>query len=233
MKVLVVVDAQNDFFTGALKNDAAVKIIPNLVNKVKDALYKTDDTIVVFTKDTHKIPEYFETEEGRSLQIAHCVEGTDGAEIIPELLPFIHGSKGGRVEVIGKSTYMCQGLFDFLRYKSITEKIESVEFVGVCTEICVISNALAARGFMPKTHIAVDSSCCAGLTEEGHLAALRVMRACNVYVKFCLVADEDAVDEDATDEEVTDYEDCYYKAFSGCTKDDAIRELIEFIVRGL
>ena len=166
-KVLIVVDIQRDFVDGSLGSPEAQAIVPKVVEKVKNF-----DGEVFFTRDTHH-DNYFVTLEGSKLPILHCVENTDGWQIIDELLPYIKH----RYNVIDKYTFGYKGwnlIFN-------TEDIE-FELSGLCTDICVISNALALRMFYPNAKITVDASCCAGVTPEKHAAALEVMKSCQIDV---------------------------------------------------
>lgn len=167
-KILIVVDMQNDFVTGSLGSREAQVIVPNIINKVSN--YKFED--VYFTRDTH-LSNYMDTLEGKYLPISHCISGTEGWQIIPELK-----SLSLFCNIINKETFgyegwnnMCFGLDNF-----------EFELCGVCTDICVVSNALALRMFYPNAKITVDASCCAGVTPEKHAAALEVMKSCQIEV---------------------------------------------------
>ena len=172
-KLLIVVDMQNDFTTGALRNEDAIAIIPNVVNKVKEAV--AEGTDVIFTRDTHT-DEYMNTEEGRNLPVPHCIEGSEGWELIDELKPFASSA----AHVIDKVTFGSSTLGDILA-KEYADASE-VELIGICTDICVISNALLTKAFLPNVHVKVDASCCAGVTPDSHNTALDAMRACHVEV---------------------------------------------------
>lgn len=169
-KLLIVVDMQNDFVTGTIGTPEAQAIVPRVVEKVDKA------DVVLFTMDSHT-ENYLEKQEGRFLPIPHCIIGTEGREIIPQL--------AGRVDdfnVFTKMQFACRDLIgevsDFLKFNSL----DGVELVGVCTDICVISNALLLKAFFPELPISVDASCCAGTTPANHQAALNVMRACQIYI---------------------------------------------------
>ena len=174
-KVLIVVDMQNDFITGALGSAEAQAIVPNVVEKVKNW-----EGEIFFTRDTH-YSDYFDTLEGVKLPILHCVKTSKGWEIIDELLPNIKH----KYNIIDKNTF---GFENWKHYLALDEEepyfSEEFEFelCGVCTDICVISNALALRMFYPDTKITVDASCCAGVTPEKHAAALEVMKSCQIDV---------------------------------------------------
>lgn len=174
-KVLIVVDMQNDFITGALGSAEAQAIVPNVVKKVKNF-----EGEIFFTRDTHD-SDYFDTLEGTMLPVLHCVKNSDGWQIIDELLYYIKH----RYNVIDKNTF---GFENWKHYLALDEEepyfSEEFEFelCGLCTDICVISNALALRMFYPDAKITVDASCCAGVTHEKHAAALEVMKSCQIEV---------------------------------------------------
>ena len=179
-KVLVVVDMQNDFVTGALRNEEAIKIVPNVVKKIDQAL-KNDD-VLIFTKDFHEDEDYLETEEGKNLPVKHCINDTEGMNIIPEIMA-LFSNKEHCYTTFYKNTFGCTGLGNSLKYlNENTEPITEVELIGVCTDICVISNALLIKAFIPNVHIVVDASCCAGVTPESHKNALEAMKACQIEV---------------------------------------------------
>lgn len=168
-KILIVVDMQNDFITGALGSAEAQIIVPNVVQKCKDA-WKNNDTII-FTKDLHYEEDYSCSLEGAYVP-PHCIANENGHWIIDELKPYVENTAV-------KSTYAYQFWGD---WHHMFEDIDAIELCGVCTDICVISNALALRGIYPTIPIIVDASCCAGLTPDRHIAALKVMKSCNVEV---------------------------------------------------
>lgn len=174
-KVLIVVDMQNDFITGALGSAEAQAIVPNVVKKVKNF-----EGEIFFTRDTHD-SDYFDTLEGTMLPVLHCVKNSDGWQIIDELLYYIKH----RYNVIDKNTF---GFENWKHYLALDEeepyfsKEFEFELCGLCTDICVISNALALRMFYPDAKITVDASCCAGVTHEKHAAALEVMKSCQIEV---------------------------------------------------
>lgn len=168
-KALVVVDMQNDFIHGALGTPEARAIIPKVVEKVQKALESNVD--VFYTLDTHG-EDYINTQEGKNLPVPHCIRGTEGWELIKELseLPF--------ASTFEKHAFGSPGLANYL-YDSMYYE---VEFIGVCTDICVLSNAILLKSIDPEVKIKVDSSCCAGVTPEKHEAALEAMRSCQIEV---------------------------------------------------
>ena len=167
MKVLIIVDMQNDFITGALGNTEAQAIVPNVVEKVKR--FEGD---IYFTRDTH-FDDYMDTLEGKKLPVPHCINNTEGWSIIKELKDYACNCKG----IVDKFTF---GYKDWRDIFGLNEF--EFELCGVCTDICVISNALALRMFYPDVKITVDASCCAGTTPEKHKAALEVMKSCQIEV---------------------------------------------------
>ena len=188
MKVLVIVDMQKDFIDGSLGSPEAQNIVSNVVYKMRQ--HKNTDTIVLFTKDTHK-ENYLNTPEGKKLPIAHCIEGTEGWSIDRE----IHNEfkSGGYATysagdiINGRITKPTFGSYDLIDAlcdidAKIEEGISEIEFCGVCTDICVISNVLMTKAAFWNTPIVVDASCCAGVTPEKHAAALEVMKSCQIDV---------------------------------------------------
>lgn len=170
-KVLIVVDMQNDFVTGALANPAAEAIIPNIAAKIKQ--YQRNGDTVVFTRDTHTV-DYLDTPEGKKLPVPHCIHGTWGWLVVDEL-------NHPECQHIDKRTF---GYRDW-NYEDINclYEVEAIELVGTCTDICVVSNALLLKTFYPKVEITVDPSCCAGVSPETHEAALTVMKMCQINIK--------------------------------------------------
>ena len=173
-KVLVVVDMQKDFVDGALGTKEAVAIVDAVVEKVK-----TFDGEVIFTRDTH-FDNYMETQEGANLPVPHCVKNTEGWDLIPELKAFCEEMK---CKVYDKPTFGSTELAADLKALYDAGELESVELIGICTDICVVSNALLIKAFMTELPVSLDSSCCAGVTPEKHEAALETMRSCQVLVK--------------------------------------------------
>lgn len=177
MKVLVVVDMQNDFIDGALGSPEAQAIVPNVVAKIKE--YVTmEESVILYTRDTH-FDSYMETMEGKYLPVPHCIANTEGWQIAPEV--FIEDS-----EVVDKHTFGCYNLPDKIRSACIMKynkfDIDSIEFCGVCTSICVISNALIVKSVFPEIPLIVDSKCCACVSKESHEAALTAMKMCQIEV---------------------------------------------------
>jgi nicotinamidase-related amidase len=171
MKVLIVVDMQNDFIDGALGTPEAVAIVPNVVEKIKNF-----DGRVIATRDTHG-EDYLNTQEGKYLPVEHCIRGTKGWEIRPEIQALISETP------VDKETFGSTGLGQVLKaYHQYEQPIESITLVGLCTDICVISNAMLLKAFLPEVPILVDASCCAGVTPESHTRALEAMKACQIQI---------------------------------------------------
>ena len=171
MKLLVVVDMQNDFVTDALGTAEAVAIVPHVKDKVAQAV--REGTQVIFTRDTHE-EDYLSTREGRHLPVPHCIRGTKGWEIIPELAEFLEGCR-----IIDKPTFGSTELAQLV----VQEGYDDLELIGLCTDICVISNAMLIKAALPEAEVSVDSSCCAGVTPASHANALEAMKMCQITVK--------------------------------------------------
>jgi nicotinamidase-related amidase len=170
---LIVVDMQNDFVDGALGSAEAGAIVPAVVEKIWEF-----DGDVLFTYDTHGA-DYLSTQEGRKLPVAHCIEGTEGWRLHGELedLRFKVGGKA-----FTKETFGSRELAAYLSLENEKNSIERIELVGLCTDICVISNAMLLKAFLPEAEISVDAGCCAGVTPESHARALEAMRACQIEI---------------------------------------------------
>lgn len=171
-KVLIVVDMQNDFVTGSLGTKEAIAIVPNVEKKIEEYLDNND--VIYFTKDTHW-EGYLDTQEGKKLPVEHCIIGTNGWEIIDKLKLYEHN-------VFQKDTFASRDIAECVWNGFINNDYDSVELVGVCTDICVISNALLIKALAPELEITVDASCCAGTTPERHKAALETMKSCQIDV---------------------------------------------------
>ena len=174
-KVLVVIDMQNDFIDGALGTAEALAIVENVAEKIRD--YR--EGIVFATRDTHG-ENYLETAEGRRLPVPHCIRGTKGWEIRPEIARALGEADA---EVIDKPTFGSEILAGKLQKLAEREELE-IELVGLCTDICVVSNALLIKAKLPETPLRVDPACCAGVTGKSHEAALLTMKMCQVDVGF-------------------------------------------------
>lgn len=174
MKLLVVVDMQNDFIDGALGTPEAQAIVPAVAEKVRKHAEGGDP--ILYTKDTH-YDWYLKSQEGRKLPVPHCIYGTKGHELHPDVhipgsyyadkLTFGLADIGDIVERIGRAS---------------DGAIDEIELVGLCTDICVISNAMLLKAYFPEMPIIVDSSCCAGVTPESHIRALEAMKMCQIEI---------------------------------------------------
>lgn len=167
MKILVVVDMQNDFIDGALGTPEAVAIVPYV-----KALIESFDGKVIFTRDTHT-ENYMNTQEGKNLPVPHCIKGTHGWEIRAELDAL------RKTDAIDKITFGSSQLPDVLAKEA---DIESVTFAGLCTDICVISNAMIVKAYFPEIPVIVDARACAGVTPESHKTALDAMKMCQIKI---------------------------------------------------
>ena len=164
-KTLIVIDMQNDFIDGSLGTKEAQAIVPNVKKKIEE--YKARGDEIIFTRDTHG-KKYLETNEGKHLPVEHCIRGTYGWAVSNDIGGFF-GHK-----VIDKVTF---GYFAWGAYN-----LEQVEIIGLCTDICVVTNALIIKTLYPEIEITVDASCCAGVTPESHKAALTTMKMCQINV---------------------------------------------------
>lgn len=175
MNYLIVVDMQNDFVSGALGTREAVDAVPHVVGRVADGLNRGET--VVFTRDTHE-SGYLDTQEGKRLPVPHCIRGTEGWELVPQLTQYAAGRT-----VLDKPTFGCRALGELLAAENQRERIEKITLIGLCTDICVISNALLAKSFLPEAEVAVDAVCCAGVTPESHKNALLAMKMCQISIE--------------------------------------------------
>ena len=167
MKYLIVVDMQKDFITGSLGSELAEKIVPDVVEKVKKFAGK-----VIFTRDTHFV-DYMQTQEGKKLPVQHCIKDTDGWQICDELKSYVN-------DVVDKITFGSVDLPGIL--KDYGDEIDEIELCGLCTDICVISNAMILKASFPETKIVVDGKCCAGVSVESHKTALEAMKAVQIEI---------------------------------------------------
>lgn len=167
----IIIDMQNDFITGALGTPEAQRIVPAVEAKIIASKKNTDDqTDLYFTMDTHD-EDYLDTPEGHKLPVPHCIKGTKGWNICKTLLPYTLFAT-----IIEKPTFGCTALVpDMADYDRIV-------LMGLCTDICVISNAMLLKAFYPDKEIIVDSKCCAGSTPEGHENALKAMETCQIDI---------------------------------------------------
>ncbi|GAA0281373.1 cysteine hydrolase [Faecalicatena contorta] len=171
MKVLVVVDMQNDFINGALGTAEAQAIVPKVAEKIRGF-----EGRVLATRDTHE-EGYLDTQEGEKLPVIHCIRNSPGWQIHPEIAALL------TEQPVDKPTFGSVGLGQLLSaYHIYQEPIESITLIGVCTDICVISNALLLKSYMPEVPVIVDASCCAGVTPDTHRQALEAMKVCQIDI---------------------------------------------------
>lgn len=178
-KILVVVDMQNDFITGSLGTPEAQAIVPNVRKKIREAV--KDGDLIFYTRDTHN-PDYLNcTKEGKKLPVEHCIYRTDGWQIPEDLLPpFTYENAW----ILDKYTFGCVDLPSKIKRELEWHICDEIELVGLCTDICVVSNALLLKAaFYEEYEISVDATCCAGVTPETHEAALKTMEMCQINVK--------------------------------------------------
>ena len=175
-KTLIVIDMQRDFIDGSLGTPEAQAIVPNVKKKIEE--YKSRGDEIIFTRDTHD-ENYLNTNEGKHLPVKHCIEGTDGWKIHPDL-------DIKECEHIDKPTFgwtfWTSTASQYENDEDYFRDLEEIEIVGLCTDICVVSNALILKANYPWANITVDASCCAGVTPESHKAALTTMKMCQINV---------------------------------------------------
>ena len=175
MEVLVVVDMQKDFVDGALGTKEACAIVPFVKARIEEAVQKEET--ILFTRDTHE-ENYMETQEGQRLPVPHCIRNTAGWEIVEELLPYTEQS-----QPVDKPTFGSVDLCSALQIVNEKLPVEKVTLIGLCTDICVISNAFTVKSFLPEVPLIVDASCCAGVTPESHKTALQSMKTCQIKIE--------------------------------------------------
>ena len=171
-KILVVIDMQNDFIDGSLGTKEAESIVDKVVEKI---VAYSEETILI-TKDTHE-EDYLTTAEGKALPVPHCIKGSQGWELNKKIATMLEG-----VKTFEKPIFASEALAEFLE-KEFAKEIFEVELVGLCTDICVVSNAILLKTKIPELKITVDASCCAGVTPKTHEAALSTMAMCQIIIK--------------------------------------------------
>lgn len=169
-KILVVVDMQNDFVSGSLGSEDAKSIVGNVVEKITN--WKDE---LVCTYDTH-FENYLETKEGKMLPVRHCIENTEGWQLDPQVEKALNGRD---YKVFKKPTFGSEELAEYLKESNY----EEIHFIGLCTDICVISNVMLAKAALPESEIIVDAKCCAGVTKESHENALNAMKMCHIQIE--------------------------------------------------
>jgi len=173
MKVLIVVDMQNDFITGVLGNPETSAVVGNVVQKIKEFQKNNPDGKIIATLDTHS-ENYLQTQEGKNLPVPHCIRGTEGWKLVPEVESVL-----GDCLKLEKVTF---GAIDLPLAVGRDENIEEFQVIGVCTDICVISNVMILKSAFPEVPVKVFAECCAGVTPESHANALNAMKACQTEV---------------------------------------------------
>ena len=166
-KLLIVIDMQKDFVTGVLGTKEAVAIVEKVIERIQTAREQGDE--IVFTRDTHG-ENYSSTQEGKNLPVPHCIKNTDGWQIID-------GLYNGEL-VFDKPTFGSVALAEYVKANAFDE----VELIGVCTDICVVSNAMLLKAYCPEMKVSVKEDCCAGVTKDNHQAAIQTMRSCQVMI---------------------------------------------------
>jgi nicotinamidase-related amidase len=172
-KILIVVDMQKDFVDGALGTPEAVAIVDNVVEKIK-----SHDGDIIVTYDTH-FDNYMQTQEGKNLPVPHCIKGTDGWQFDSKVQSELENREYKTIE---KLTFGSTELPEYIKQNYNVNDIE-IELIGLCTDICVVSNALLLKANLLETKISVDAKCCAGVTVDSHNAALTTMKMCQIDVK--------------------------------------------------
>ena len=172
-KFMIVVDMQKDFVDGVLGTKEAVAIVPNVVKKIEDF-----DGEIFATLDTH-FDNYMETSEGKNLPVPHCIKNTDGWLLDKEVKAALDKKGFTAVE---KNTFGSTDLPALIKDRAGEEEL-SIELIGLCTDICVVSNALILKANFPEADIKIDPECCAGVTPEAHIAAIKTMASCQIFAK--------------------------------------------------
>ncbi len=174
-EILIVVDMQKDFVDGSLGTKEAVAIVPSVVKEMKKKYDK-----LFLTRDTHQ-PDYLETREGRFLPVVHCVENTSGWQFDKKVGKA--AEKLENAEIINKPTFGSEQLIELLKKENEKEAIGRITLIGLCTDICVVSNALMVKAAFPEMDVRVLKDCCAGVTPETHEAALTTMKMCQIVIE--------------------------------------------------
>ncbi|SFR91767.1 cysteine hydrolase family protein [Anaeromicropila populeti] len=171
--LLVVIDMQKDFIDGSLGTSQAVELVPKVIQKIKE-----HNGELVFTRDTHE-KNYLNTQEGYYLPVEHCIKGTAGWQLEEEI---------GRLAqernsvILDKPSFGSMELAEYLKKVVESKGVEEVQLIGLCTDICVISNAMILKAALPEVKVSVDGSCCAGVTVESHQKALEAMKMCQIQI---------------------------------------------------
>ncbi len=174
MNLLIVIDMQNDFIDGALGTKEAVAIVPAVADKIRNF-----DGPVLYTRDTHG-EDYLQTQEGRNLPVPHCIRDSEGWQLNDEIRAL---AEEADALIIDKPSFGSTKLPEAVEALAEKEPIESITIVGLCTDICVISNAMILKAFLPEVPIIIDASCCAGVTPKSHKNALEAMQSCQIEIE--------------------------------------------------
>ncbi len=177
MRVLVVVDMQKDFVDGALGTQEAQAIVPAVVEKIR-----TFDGLICATMDTHTA-EYASTQEGHNLPVPHCIDGTPGWEMNDAVFDALDRREDWQGNLFRKPAFGSVELMGYLREQNEKDPIQEITLIGLCTDICVISNAMLLKAALPEVPITVDAACCAGVTPESHKNALAAMKMCQICIE--------------------------------------------------
>lgn len=172
-KILIVIDMQKDFIDGALGTKEAEGIVEKVVQKITSF-----DGEVLYTRDTHG-EDYLKTQEGKKLPVPHCIKGTDGWQLDYR----VEAVKSENATIFDKPTFGSVELAQYLQALDGKEGIKEITLIGLCTDICVISNALLVKAYLPETTVIVDAACCAGVTPDSHSNALEAMKMCQIEVQ--------------------------------------------------
>ena len=175
--ILIVVDMQKDFVTGALASAEAQAILPKVKEKIE--VYDRAGKEIIFTRDTHG-EDYMQTNEGKHLPVPHCIKGPDGWQICSALTDGLFAEKD--YTVVDKPSFGYTGWREVIAAQEADGSDLQIELIGVCTDICVVSNALILKAYYPEATVKVDAGCCAGVTKEAYAAALQTMKSCQVEV---------------------------------------------------
>lgn len=202
-KILVIVDMQEDFVTGVLGTPEAQAIVPRIIKKLQKN--GKNYSAILLTKDAHN-KNYEKTLEGKKLPVPHCIEGTDGYRVMSDIYKEVEELRktGVTVKNFKKHTFASDKLVEYLTAMVlVNNKNIEIEIIGVCTDICVVSNALTIRATLPNTVISVDAKCCAGTSIKAHNAALRVMNSCQIDIgrTYGKPADADNSSKDKAEQE--------------------------------
>ena len=179
MELLIMIDMQNDFTTGVLGNPQTAAIVSNVCKEIKDYKEKNSSLPLIYTMDTH-YDDYMDTQEGKNLPVPHCIEGTQGWELPEEIKDALADVN---TIMVKKHTFGGKNLIARIDLLMHDYQIDSIKLMGVCTDICVISNAMLIKAFFPEIPITVKRSCCAGVTPESEETAIKAMQSCQIKIE--------------------------------------------------